>query len=90
MEALIDYLPSVQSISRAFLLLMIRNKTEKSYLLVIDSNEDLNHIFNKVSSIASTYLDEKEHIDFVSYSTKFGQNAVKDYKPFYEKVSSEK
>ncbi|WP_166462382.1 enhanced serine sensitivity protein SseB [Psychrobacillus vulpis] len=89
-DALIDYLPSVQSVNRAYLLLMIRNKTEKSYLLVIDSNEDLKHIFDKVSSIASEYLVEKENIDFVSYSTKFGKDAVKDYKPFYEKLSSKK
>lgn len=24
-------------------------------------------------------------MDFISYSTKFGQSAVKNYKPFYEK-----
>jgi len=85
-NALIEYLPSVKSVNRAYLLLMIRNKAEKSYLLVIDSNEDLKHIFDQVSSIASKYLVENENIDFVSYSTKFAQDAVKNYKPFYEKL----
>ena len=32
-DALINYLPGIHSVKRAFLLLMIRNKSEKSYLI---------------------------------------------------------
>ncbi len=85
-EALQDFLTNIKDVKRAYLLLMIRGGTEKSYLLVVESKGNINDIFRKLAKVVSKYLVKDELVDFVSLSQPFGKSAVEGQKPFYEKI----
>jgi len=76
------YMPSVKS---AYLLLMIRDENDKSYLLIVDSSDEHNIIFEKIGDIAMKYLGEEEKLDFVPLSSEFGRSAIEGHTPFYER-----
>ena len=84
-SAIREVLPEVESVKSAYLLLMIRNKTDKSYLIVVDTDSNPQAVFEKIAKVAQTYLKDEEKIDFVPLSNSFGENAVRDHEPFYRK-----
>ena len=87
-DALKGYLPKVKSVKSAYLLLMLRNQTDESYLIVIDTDEKPNHVFEQVANVATKHLKLDEKIDFVLLSNSFGENAVVDQQPFYRRHNS--
>lgn len=84
-EALKDFLPSIDSVKSAYLLLMVRGEKDKSYLLVLDTDGNLNDVFRKIAKVAIKYLSKEELIDFVPLSQSFGKSAVEGQEPFYKK-----
>lgn len=84
-DALKGYLPKVKSVKSAYLLLMLRNQTDESYLIVIDTDETPEHVFEQVANVATKHLKPDEKIDFVPLSNSFGENAVVDQQPFYRR-----
>ena len=72
-------------VSAAYLLLMVRNRNEQSYLLVIATDEDVDIIYPKLAEIADKYLQLGEVIDFISNKEEFGQSAIEGQEPFYER-----
>lgn len=84
-EAVKSYLPKLSSVKSAYLMLMIRGKDDKSYLLVIDTDEDYNKVFENIAEVATKSLKPDEKIDFVPFNEEFGKSAVKDQDPFYRK-----
>lgn len=84
-EALKEFLPSIESVKGAYLLLMVRGEKEKSYLLVVDTDGNLNDVFGKIAEIVTKYLSKEELIDFVPLSQAFGKSAVEGQEPFYKK-----
>lgn len=84
-EALKDFLPSINSVKSAYFLLMVRGEKDKSYLLVVDTDGNLNDVFGKIAKIVTKYLAKEELIDFVTLSQPFGKSAVEGQEPFYKK-----
>lgn len=84
-EALKYFLPCLDSVKSAYLLLMVRGEKEKSYLLVVDTDGNLNDVFGKIAKIVTKYLAKEELIDFVPLSQPFGKSAVEGQEPFYKK-----
>ena len=83
-NALKDYFLATGYISEAYLLLMLRENNEQSYLLVIETDEDVNNIYPELAKIVTKYLGEGEVIDFISTKEKFGKSAIQGYSPFYK------
>lgn len=83
-EAIKKSLVHMPSVKSAYLLLMIRGESDKSYLLIVDSSEEHNGIFEKIGDIAMEYLGEEEKLDFVPLSSEFGQSAIEGHTPFYK------
>ncbi|MBP2966735.1 enhanced serine sensitivity protein SseB C-terminal domain-containing protein, partial [Acinetobacter baumannii] len=71
-------------IKKAFLLQMIRENLQKSFLLIIDSEND-DEILPCVSNNVQQYLEREDILDIVSFNSDFGRNVTKEYNPFYEK-----
>lgn len=84
-EALKDFLPTIDSVKSAYLLLMVRGEKDKSCLLVVDTDGNLNIVFGKIAKIVTKYLAKEELIDFVPLSQPFGKSAVEGQEPFYKK-----
>ncbi|RDW16452.1 hypothetical protein CWR48_16340 [Oceanobacillus arenosus] len=84
-NSLKEYFSKVNSVKSAYILLMIRNQGEKSYLMVIDTDNNPNKVFEKVTNVATKYLKVDEKIDFVTLSDSFGKDAIVGQQPFYQK-----
>ena len=84
-DAITGLLSKIKSVKCAYLLLMIRNKTDKSFLIVVDTNDNPKETFDMISNVSTGFLREDEKIDMTPLNTPFGKNAVKDQKPFYQK-----
>ena len=82
-NALKDYFLATGYISEAYLLLMLRENNEQSYLLVIETDEDVNNLYPELAKIVTKYLEKGEVIDFISTKEKFGKSAIQGYSPFY-------
>ena len=78
-----DYLSTLSSVSSAYLLYMIKDG-EKSYLLIVDSDNPKKD-FSEIGTLSSSYLDKNELLNIVPLNTQFGKEAVKDKMPFYTK-----
>ena len=63
---------------------MLRENNEQSYLLVIETDEDLNNLYPQLAKIATKYLEKGEVIDFISTKEKFGKSAIQGHNPFYK------
>lgn len=86
-DALVYFLPSINSVATAYLLLMMRDK-EQSYLLIIDTKEDKNKVFPRIAEVAVPFLKADEKVDFVLLNSDLGRDATKDQLPFYIKKQS--
>lgn len=84
-DKLKEILPSIDTVNSAYLLLMIRNKKDKSFLIVVDTNGNLPNVFEKIANIATKYLKSDEKIDFVSLNDSFGKKSVQGEIPFYKR-----
>ncbi|MEG0314854.1 MAG: enhanced serine sensitivity protein SseB [Erysipelotrichaceae bacterium] len=84
-EALKDFLPSIDSVKSAYLLLMVRREKDTSYLLVVETDGNLNDVFGKIAKVVTKYLSKEELIDFVPLSQPFGKSAVEGQEAFYKK-----
>lgn len=71
-------------IKKAFLLQMVRENFKKSFLLVIDSEDD-DQVLPDASNNLHRYLRKEDILDVVSFNSDFGRNVTKEYSPFYEK-----
>ncbi|MDO5539032.1 MAG: enhanced serine sensitivity protein SseB C-terminal domain-containing protein [Eubacteriales bacterium] len=74
---------SIVDVKKAYLLWMARNQ-EMSYLLVLDTSGNEKEVFPLVGEICEPYLGGKP-LDMVTLKSKFGQDAVENQKPFYQK-----
>lgn len=83
-KAITDYSKTVKDIHAIWLKLMVRDE-EKSYLLVVDFKGEKQKIFSGIADAARDYLPSNMYIDMVPYDEEFGQNAVKNGKPFYQR-----
>lgn len=80
-EKLKETFADIVDIRSAYLLWMVRN-SETSYLLVLDANGNEQKLFPVVGKICKSCL-KGNFIDMVSFSSQFGQSAVKNQTPFY-------
>lgn len=71
-------------ISKAFLLQMVRENLQKSFLLIIDSEND-DEILPYVNKKIQRYLRKEDILDTISFNSDFGRNVTQEYSPFYEK-----
>ena len=62
---------------------MVRGE-EGSYLLILDSKEEPNSLYPRVGKFCIRFLRDKM-LDMVSADSDFGKNAIREYKPFYER-----
>ena len=72
---------SIDLVKKAFLLQMVRNNTERSLLLVIDT-ENIRCI-PEIAECASKFLNTDIPLDIIPLSDSFGKQATNNYKPFY-------
>ena len=84
-EALKKFLPSISSVKSVYLLLMVRGEKDKSFLLVVDTDGNINDVFCKIANKATKYLSKDEQLDLVLLSQPFGKSAVVGQIPFYER-----
>ncbi len=82
-DAVKELLPTLKSVSSAYLLYMVK-EGEGSYLMIVDTTQK-EVDFPTFGRLAPQYLDKGEFLDMVELQSAFGQNAVKNYKPFYKK-----
>ncbi|MEL3959259.1 enhanced serine sensitivity protein SseB [Caldifermentibacillus hisashii] len=85
-EALKEVLPNMKGVECAYLLLMVRNKSDASYLIVADIDDEPRKRFAEIAEVATQYLLPNEKIDFVPLKSEFGRNATKGYTPFYKRI----
>jgi len=83
-KALEDYFLAKGCVSEAYLLLMLRDNNEQSYLLVVETDEDVNILYPELAKIATKYLERGEVIDFISTKEKFGKSVIQGHSPFYK------
>ena len=81
-QALTRYFDKSKIIKCAYLLWMVRNE-EQSYLLVLDSNEDLEEIYPKIGDVCKPHLHGK-FVDMVPLCSSLGTDVTKNHQPFYE------
>ncbi|MWN90177.1 hypothetical protein GQ597_05620 [Gilliamella sp. Pra-s65] len=85
-DMLKDYLQNKLEVNSAYLRLMLQNQQQR-YLVVLDipKGVDEKAIFNDLGQAAQSFLAKDMFIDFIVADTEFGQQAIKDEKPFYQK-----
>lgn len=88
-----NYMKNNKNINKSWIRIL-KTKKEKSYLLVLDVEDDYNNICRDLSKIVTTYLTDLP-IDMVYYDSNFKENsfeklAVKHSKPFYQKTILER
>ncbi|OCG46465.1 hypothetical protein A9G35_05345 [Gilliamella sp. Choc5-1] len=81
-----EHLQNKSEVNAAYLRLMVQNQ-QQSYLVVVDIQKgvDTKAIFNDLGQAAQAFLAKDMFIDFIVVDTEFGQQAIKDEKPFYQK-----
>ena len=84
-EALKKFLPSISSVKSVYLLLMVRGEKDKSFLLVVDTDGNINDVFCKIANKATKILIEGRTIGFGAFITTFWKSAVEGQIPFYER-----
>ncbi|WP_186306497.1 enhanced serine sensitivity protein SseB [Siminovitchia fortis] len=84
-DALKKQLPKMAHVKSAYLLLMVRNQTDQSFLMVVDTENDPRDTFAEMAEVATPFLKKNEKLDFVPLGDSFGKDAVKDQSPFYVK-----
>lgn len=84
-EELKSFLPKINSVKSAYLLLMIRGEKDKSYLIVVDTDGNLNDIFGNIAQVAKKYLGKDELLDFIPLSQPFGKSAIEGQTAFYQR-----
>lgn len=93
LEALRPHLAEQESINKAYLRVMKReDKPNPNFLLVIDTDVSvgeagLKKLFDGIAAVAKPHLRNVE-LAIVPTANKFGQAALRDAVPFYEKESS--
>ena len=83
-DKLKEYFQSTRLVDKAYLLWMAR-ENETSYLLVLNSKLAPQQLFPKVGEICKPYLND-ELLDMVPLNSSFGENAVRNQKPFYQAI----
>ncbi|OCG22456.1 hypothetical protein A9G11_07150 [Gilliamella sp. wkB108] len=85
-NAICQHLQTKSEVNSAYLRLMIQNQ-QQSFLIVLDINQGINPklIFNELGEVIKPYLVQDKFVDFITADTSFGQQAIKDEKPFYKK-----
>lgn len=78
-----DVFRNIEEVKEAYLLLMT-NKDELSYLIILDADGKEKEYFNTIASAAIPFLN-KMPLNMLSANTEFGQTAKKDFEPFYIK-----
>jgi len=92
LEALKPYLATKEEINKAYLRVMKReDKPNPNFLLVVDttvsSENAVKELFDGIAQAAKPHLRNVE-LAIVPTSNKFGEAALRDAVPFYEKASS--
>lgn len=88
-----NYMKNNKNINKSWIRIL-KTKKEKSYLLVLDVEDDYNNICRDLSKIVTTYLTDLP-LDMIYYDSNFKENsfeksAVKNSKPFYQKTILER
>ena len=84
-EALKEYFESEGTVTEAYLLLTLRDNGEQSYLLILETDEDVNVLYPKLAQIVKKNLQENEIVDFISSKEKFGKAAIEKHVAFFKK-----
>ena len=84
-NALTKFLPILPTVEKAYLLWMVQENNDRSFLLVIDATGDYGTVFGQIADVAVKHLSADEKLDFVPASEDFGKDAIKGHQPFYEK-----
>lgn len=92
LEALKPYFDTKESINKAYLRVMKReDKPNPNFLLVIDTTTtgetNLKELFDGIATVARPHLRGVE-LAIVPTANRFGQSALRDAIPFYEKENS--
>lgn len=83
-DALKVRMKGIKEIKKAWLMLMHKDG-EESYLVVLEHTGDRNAVSQAVGQTASPHLKAGMFVDIVMADDSFGQNAIKDRKPFYKR-----
>lgn len=78
-------LRELDGVMSAYLLLMIRNDHDQSFLMVIETEEETNPVFAQIAETATPFLKKDQKLDFITLQEPFGQSAVKGQSPFYRR-----
>lgn len=89
-KAFEEYFQSKRCVLEAYLLLLVRENNEQSYLLVVETDEDVDVLYPELAKIATAHLEKTQVIDFISTQEKFGKIAIKGQSPFYKSNFIEK
>jgi len=84
-KALKVYFETETAVTEAYLLLMIRDNGEQSYLVILETDEDVNILYPKLAQIVSGFLKENEVVDFISSKEKFGKSVIEKQVAFFSK-----
>lgn len=82
-EALQVHMRGVPAIERAWLRLMIKDNVQ-SFLVVVDFAGSREEIFGQIAAVARPYL-KNIYLDMIPYQDGFGEKAVENVEPFYQK-----
>lgn len=82
-EEICQYLKKNKAVRTAWLRLMIKNQ-EQSFLLVVDFQGEKEAVLGAIAAVAKPYLKEM-YLDMVPLETEFGQSAVQNIEPFYQR-----
>lgn len=82
-DALKLFFRKQKMVDACFLRLMIK-ENQKSFLLIVDSSQAPETLFQKIGDIAAPYLKGMP-LDMIKKDSDFGASATKDTKPFYTK-----
>lgn len=83
MKALQAHMKGVPAIERAWLRLMIKDNVQ-SFLVVVDFAGNREEIFGQIAAVARPYL-KNIYLDMIPYQDGFGEKAVENVEPFYQK-----
>lgn len=86
-KCLNEYFDKSEGVKSAYIRCM-RKGDIVGYLIIVDFEGDKNQIFGGISEAIAPYTENKP-VDFISYSSEFGKNAVGSIKPFYQKIKIE-
>lgn len=81
-----EFFTTQRCVKEAYLLLMVRENNQQNYLMVIDTDEDVDIIHPKLAKIATKHLKKNEVIDFITKNKKFGNLVIQGQSPFYRLI----